>query len=149
MLVALDTAPLIYLIEEHSDYSGPVRRFLDECATLEVGMVTSMITYIEVLTHPEKMGRHDLVARYRHFLTNSERLTLYPLSLQVADACMRLRAKYGFRTPDAIQLAVATVCGASCFLTNDSQLKRCEEIAVILVSDLPEQDAGVGEGSNK
>lgn len=135
-LVGLDTAPLIYLIEQHPEYAEPVQRFLDECMAKEVDMVTSMITYIEVLAQPEKMGRHDLVARYRNFLTHSERLTLYPLSMQVADACIRFRAKYGFRTPDAVQLAVATTCGASCFLTNDSTLKRCEDIEVVLVSEL-------------
>jgi len=135
-LVALDTAPLIYLIEQHAEYAEPVRLFIDACMNKEVSLVTSMITYIEVLTHPVRLGRHDLAARYRNFLTNSERLSICPLNIQVADACIRLRAKYGFRTPDAIQLAAATTCGASCFLTNDSNLKCCAEIAVVLVSEL-------------
>lgn len=141
VLVALDTAPLIYLIEDHVDYGEPVRLFLDACTNKGVDLITSMITYIEVLTHPERLGRRDLAARYRNFLTNSERLTIYPLTLQVADACIRLRARYGFRTPDAVQLAVATTCGAACFLTNDINLKRCEEIDVVLVSEIPDRDS--------
>ena len=138
LMVALDTSPLIYLIEQHADYSEPVRLFLDACMDKGVDLGTSIITYIEVLTHPGRLGRRELAARYRNFLTNSERLTIYPLTIQVADACIRLRAKYGFRTPDAIQLAVAITCGASLFLTNDSNLKRCEDIDVMLVSEISE-----------
>lgn len=136
MTVFLDTAPFIYLIEGHGAFSAPVRTLIDECLRLQVRILTSLITYIEVLTLPERLGRSDLTAQYRMFLTNSENLSIYPINIQVADECIRLRARYGFKTPDAIQLAVAQVCGADVVLTNDAEWKKCREVSVQLVSDL-------------
>jgi predicted nucleic acid-binding protein len=136
MTVFLDTAPFIYLIEGHGTFSASVRTLVDECLRLHVRMLTSLITYIEVLTHPERLGRNDLTAQYRMFLTNSENLSIYPINIQVADECIRLRARYGFKTPDAIQLAVARVCGADVVVTNDAEWKKCREVSVQLVSDL-------------
>ncbi|MDI9383422.1 MAG: PIN domain-containing protein [Verrucomicrobiota bacterium] len=135
-VVFLDTAPFIYLIEGHGDFCAPVRELIAECIRVRAQMVTSLITYIEVLTQPERMGRTDLAARYRMFLTNSEYLSIHPFNLQVADECVRIRAKNGFKTPDAIQLAVARACGASLLVTNDADWKRCKELNVVLVSEL-------------
>lgn len=135
-VVFLDTAPFIYLIEGHSDFCAPVRELVAVCTRVHAQMVTSLITYIEVLTHPERLGRGDLAARYRMFLTNSENLSIYPFNLQVADESVRLRATHGFKTPDAIQLAVALTCGASLVVTNDADWKRCKDLNVVLVSEL-------------
>lgn len=41
-----------------------------------------------------------------------------------------LRARYGFRTPDAIHLAAAIVHDCDLFITNDYRLRQCAEIAV-------------------
>ena len=135
-VVFLDTAPLIYLIEDHASFHAPVRSFVERCIRERIQLVTSLITYIEVLTHPERLGRSDLVARYRMFLTNSEQLAIHPLNIQVADECVRIRAAYGFKTPDAVQLAVSRVCGAGLILTNDEAWKRYRDGRVTLVSEL-------------
>jgi hypothetical protein len=47
-----------------------------------------------------------------------------------------MRAKYHFKTPDAIQLGTAVACGADYIITNDKAWQRLEEIKVILVGDL-------------
>lgn len=135
-IVFMDTAPFIYLIEGHEDFCAPVRDLVAACTRARAQMVTSLITYIEVLTHPERLGRSDLTARYRMFLTNSENLSIHPFNLHVADESVRMRAKYGFKTPDAIQLATAQVCGATLLVTNDAEWKRCGTLNVVLVSEL-------------
>ena len=135
-VVFLDTAPFIYLIAGHGDFCAPLRALVADCVRDRAQMVTSLITYIEVLTHPERLGRTDLAARYRMFLTNSDNLSIHPINLQVADECVRIRATYGFKTPDAIQLSVARACGANFLVTNDADWKRCKEINVVLVSEL-------------
>ena len=134
-VIFLDTAPLIYLIEAQGPYHEPMRAFIESCVRNRVHLVTSMITYMEVLTQPERLGRSDLVAHYRMFLTNSEQLSIHPLNVHVADACVRIRAEYGFKTPDAIQLAVSQICGAELILTNDAEWKRFRDGNVALVSD--------------
>ena len=136
MTVALGTAPLIYFIEERPDHYDRLRSFFSDVVRWKVRLVTSMVTYIEVLTLPERMGRHDLVAQYRLFLANSEQLAIYPLDIQVADLAVRYRAQFGFKTPDAIQLATAKVCQADLLLTNDHALQACPDIRTVLVSEL-------------
>ncbi len=135
-VVALDSAPLIYYVERHPAHIDAIRPLFEQCAQRGLQLVTSMITYIEVLTRPSQMGRSDLCARYRMFLTNSAYFSLHPLNVQVADQAIALRGKYHFRTPDAIQLAVAIVCGADCLLSNDAGLKKCAEVPVVLVDEL-------------
>ena len=135
-VVFLDTAPLVYLIEAHGSFHAPVRSFVERCIQQRVQLVTSLITYIEVLTQPERLGRSDLAARYRMFLTNAEHLSIHPRNVQVADECVRIRAAYGFKTPDAIQLAVSRVCGAGLILSNDAEWKKYREGKVVLVADL-------------
>ena len=45
------------------------------------------------------------------------RVALLELSTAVVDGATRLRAKYGFKTPDALHLAAAVECGAAGFWT--------------------------------
>ena len=134
--IAFDTAPLIYLIEKNPAYIEQVRDFFHTCTSNQCMLVTSLITYIEVLTIPQKIGNQILTAKYRSYFTNSEFLSIYPLNIQVADKTVQFRAQYGFKAPDAIQLAIASISGADFFLTNDYHLKKCAEVNVILVGEL-------------
>lgn len=138
MVIALDSSPLIYWIEQHPRYRDRLANLFDRVSQLGVHLVTSMVTYIEVLTLPERMGRSEIAAQYRLYLTQSARLTLAPLDLRVADEAIRYRATLGVTTPDAIQLGVARVHRANFLLTNDATLKRCEDVPVVMVEDLQE-----------
>ena len=46
----------------------------------------------------------------------------------VIERATDLRARYSFKTPDAIHLATAIDEGASVFLTGDAELVRCAEL---------------------
>ena len=86
-------------------------------------------------------GRKDLVHEYRRILTKASGFRLWPLDRRVAEEGAILRARYGYRTPDAIQVATASVCGAEAFLnflTNDRKLKTCQEVNVVLLDDFIE-----------
>ena len=134
--VFVDTAPLIYFFEEHEAYAPVMAAFLDEVLAKDVQLVTSVITYIELLTFPRRAGNERLAAKYREYLTNSERLSLYPVNALVADAAVDLRAVYNLKTPDAIQLAVARVCGADLVLTNDRDWRAIRDLSIVTLSDL-------------
>jgi len=43
------------------------------------------------------------------------------------------------RTPDAIQIAVGIIYGADAFLTNDSGLKKVNDIRVVILKDFLEK----------
>lgn len=134
--IFVDTAPLIYWFEEHPNYIQKLVRFFDEITEKQIPLMTSMVTYIEVLTYPEKMGNRLLSGKYRNYFTNSDQLTIYPLDVTVADAAIRLRARHALKTPDAIQLATAQVCGCDYVLSNDRNWQGVRGVRVLLVSEL-------------
>lgn len=134
--IFVDTAPLIYWFEEHPDYIKKLVRFFDEITEKQIPLMTSMVTYIEVLTYPEKMGNRLLSGKYRNYFTNSDQLTIYPLDVTVADAAIRLRARHALKTPDAIQLATAQVCGCDYVLSNDRNWQGVSGVRVLIVSEL-------------
>ena len=52
------------------------------------------------------------------------------ITAEIVASATTLRARYGFKTPDAIHLASAIGEKADVFLTGDSSLARCTDIAV-------------------
>ncbi len=59
-VVGLDTAPLIYFIEENPTYLPIVGRFFEAVDRGEFRVVTSVLTLTEVLVHPLRHGDHNL-----------------------------------------------------------------------------------------
>lgn len=134
--VFVDTAPLIYFFEDHKIFSPLVAKFLEEAFAKDVQLVTSLITYIEILTLPQRLGNERLAAKYREYLTNSARLSLYPLNVLVADAAVGFRVTYNLKTPDSIQLGTAKVCGADMVLTNDRDWRAITELPVVMLAEV-------------
>jgi predicted nucleic acid-binding protein len=60
----VDTAPLIYLIEQHPVYLPIVREVVRRIDEGVVEAYSSVITLTEVLTQPIRLGRSDLAAKY-------------------------------------------------------------------------------------
>lgn len=106
-IVGLDTAPLIYLIEQNSNYLVQVRAFFTAMNQRQFRVVTSMITLVEVLVHPLRANNPELATQYRDILLGQEYLTIVPVLEAIAEQAAQLRASYNLRTPDALQLATA------------------------------------------
>ena len=134
-IIGFDTAPIIYFIEE-GEYLKFIRPIFDMLDRGEVIGVTSTITLLEVLVLPYRLGYYKLVEKYCEILLNAKNMSIYPVINDIAIESAKLRAKYGMRTPDAIQVATAVYAGASYFLTNDRRLKKIKEIKVITLDDL-------------
>ena len=135
-IIFLDTAPFIYFFEQNPDYFPVMKTLFDRLYETDAQAITSIITYIELTTHPARKGKAQLVRKYRDYLTNSENISLFPLDLNIADQAVVLRAQHHFNTPDAIQLGTAVACGADYIITNDKDWQRIEEIEVVLIGDL-------------
>ncbi len=135
-IIFLDTAPFIYFFEQHPDYFPALETLFAQLYKTDAQAITSIITYIELTTHPARQGKNQLVRKYRDYLSNSENISLFPLDMDIADHVVELRAKYHFKTPDAIQLGTAVACGADYIITNDKAWQRFEGIEVVLVGDL-------------
>jgi predicted nucleic acid-binding protein len=135
-VVGVDTAPLIYLIEENPIYLPFVRPFFEAVHRGEFRVTTSVLTLTEVLVHPMRHGDQELADQYRQILLQASEVTTVPVSEMIAEEAAQLRARHGLRTPDAIQLATAIHSGASSFLTNDSRLPGFASLKVLVLNQL-------------
>ncbi|PZS05426.1 MAG: PIN domain nuclease [Chloroflexi bacterium] len=121
-LVGLDTAPLIYYLEEEPAYVPLVAPFFSAITDGNLRAVTSTVTLVEALTKPLREGHFDIAKRYRDLLLSRAGIVLEPVSAVIAEEAAQLRARHRVRTPDALQVATARLAGASHFLTNDIHL---------------------------
>lgn len=132
-LLYLDTCCIIYLIEATAPFhASVVRRVATQATIPDAALVTSRLARLECRTKPLREANTALLARYEAFLT-AQRFRLAEISPAVIESATDLRARYGFKTPDAIHLATALVEKADAFLTGDSQLRQCVEVRVELV----------------
>ena len=134
--IFLDTAPLIYYIEEHSYFAPLLNELFLLKGKEECQFISSVITLTEVLVLPLREKKLDLAQKYETIMTSSKSIELVDISVKTAKITAQLRAKYALKTPDAIQLAVAIHHSADYFLTNDKRLKTVCEIKIITLEDL-------------
>lgn len=136
LILALDTAPLIYYIEDHPTYAQRIDPFFEALEQGELTMVTSTITLVEVLVQPYRHGNMQLLQRYRTILLNAIGLRTIPLNPIIAEEAAKLRAAHNLSPPDAIQLATALTEGAAAFLTNDRRLPHLPSLPLLLADNL-------------
>jgi len=135
-VIGLDTAPIIYMIEEHPIYLEPMRYFFEAMGRGIFRAITSTVTLLEVLVQPLRENNVSLAEEYRDILLNASNLRTIGMSEAVAEQAARLRAQYDIRTPDAIQLGTAIHEGASFFLTNDTRLPSISNLNLLVLDNL-------------
>ena len=96
--IGLDTAPLIYFIEENQTYLNTVKLFFEAMDRGDFTVVTSTVTLLEVLVHPLRGNNPELAKEYRDILLNSN-LTTVDVSATIAEQAARLRAAYNIQYP--------------------------------------------------
>lgn len=115
--VYLDSCFIIYLMEETPVFSAAARRFFAEHS--EATFCVSPLVRLEVLTQPMRNGNTALVLDYEDFLAAHRFL---PMTEDVFDQALRLRARHRLKTPDALHLAAAQCHGCTEIWTNDERL---------------------------
>lgn len=135
-IVFLDTAPLIYFIEGHSDYQDVLLKLFDLNEKGDFFFIASSITLLEVLVKPLREDKHDIGRQYRNILTQSPGIEVFDITPSTSEIAAGFRAKYNIRTPDSIQLATSIEGGANYFLTNDNRLKLISELNVVNIGEL-------------
>jgi len=93
------------------------------------------ITLIEACVLPQRQGRLDLVQAYERALLHSRQVRTLPVDIVLARRAMALRARYGVRVPDALQIAAALEAGGTAFVTNDRRLAKVRELCVLQFDD--------------
>lgn len=132
----LDSAPVIYAVEQHPRYLAVVRpafRRIDEGSLLAA---TSPVTLAECLIAPYRQGRLDVAQAFVDQIVYGNNVTFVEIEQRVAQQAADLRARYNLSLPDALQIAAALASSCDAFLTNDQLLKRVTEIDVIVLDEL-------------
>lgn len=129
--IALDTVVFIYFIEEHPRYLPLIEPIFAEIDRGNLKAVTSAVTLLEVLVVPYRAGDHSLAERYEQLLTRGRGLRLVAPDNTQLRATAQLRARYGIRTPDALQLAAALSARSKIFVTNDRALPEIPGLRVL------------------
>lgn len=133
--VYLDTAPLIYSVEKHSDYWPLLKGLWSAVQSNNIIIATSELTLLETLVLPIRQNNQSLISAYEGILTRTE-VVLAPVTANILRASAELRAIHNFKTPDAIHAATAVDSGCGFFVTNDIEFRRLANINVVLLSEL-------------
>jgi predicted nucleic acid-binding protein len=116
--VGMDPVVFIYHLEDHPRYARLTQPLFEAWEEGRTYGVASVITLVELLVKPKREGKREVARDYLELLSTYPNLTIVTIDLKVADLAAELRAKYGIRTPDALQLAAALQAGAGGFITN-------------------------------
>lgn len=129
MRIYLDSAPVIYPVEQSPEFSSLV----DERLTAtDAVLVASDLTRMECRVKPLRGNDADLLGDYDRFFEEALNECV-SLTRRVLDLATEIRARYGFKTPDSIHLAASVINGCDRFLTNDRQLERFPDIAIDVI----------------
>lgn len=132
--IFLDTAPIIYYLQNSEPYHFGMKKFWREYASCNY--VTSAITITEYLTYPFRQNDFKLVDNFYSFIRDMD-ISIRDIDKRIAEKAAKIRAEYKFfKTMDSLQLATAYVTGCDLFLTNDKQLKQYKEIRCLTVEEL-------------
>jgi predicted nucleic acid-binding protein len=129
MLIYCDSVILIYFF----DHVGPLQaRAAHRLAALRTAgdrITVSDLIRLEYRVMPVRLHDSAKLALFDGFFaqTNVENA---PLTTSVFDRATSIRADFGFKTIDAINLAAAVEHCCDRFLTNDAQLARFPDITV-------------------
>lgn len=118
-LVFLDTMVFVYLLEQNPTYLALAEMIFAEVEAGRLGALTSSLTLAEVLTGPAQAQDIKAMHDYELYLESFPHLKIVGVERKHASTIARVRAATGLRTPDAVQVAVATVAGADAIVGND------------------------------
>jgi predicted nucleic acid-binding protein len=129
--IYLDACCFIYLVEGQPGWRTVVEKRLRDFEPTS-RLITSQLARLECRTKPTRDGNRELLERY-DMLFGAGRVVVLDVSAESIDRATDLRARHGFKTPDAIHLATAIESAATEFWTGDAAFSRCTDIAVTVL----------------
>jgi len=133
--IYLDANIFIYLLEGYAEYVPLLKQLFDLIDQRKLLAVTSELSLAETLVKPIADKNATLQAVYKSVIQTSDQLNAVPISREILIKAAQIRTQT-LRLPDAIHLATAMISGCRVFLTNDKQLKKIEDIEVVLISEI-------------
>lgn len=129
-IIGLDTNIFIYYFQQHPQFGSSAKKIFVSLVEDELKAVTSIITLIELLSLriPEKD-----VDKLKLLYLETPNLKTMSINQDIGIEAARIRRTYGYRIPDAMQLATSLYAKADKFITNDQKLKNFPELRVDLI----------------
>ena len=127
-LVLVDSAPVIYVLEDHPRYASRFMPLFEMHANGVIRFAITTITIAEVLTGPVASGDESLVRRYRNTF---ESWQIVPLDAAIAESAARIRASSRMKLADAVQTASALAVDADALVTHDRDFSAVRSLRVI------------------
>jgi predicted nucleic acid-binding protein len=127
-LLLVDSAPIIYVLEDHSEFAPEFRPVFEAHENGLVRLAVTTVTLAEVLTGPLSTGDEVLAERYRSTLKSWFVVDLDP---EIAESAARLRAALKLKLADAVQAASALAIGADALVTHDRDFSAVRDLRVL------------------
>ena len=132
-IIGIDTVAFIYHLEENQRYLPFTNVLFEMVENGVIKGVTSVVTMMEILVKPKQEKNEQAIEEYKFTLQTFPNLKIKPIDFDVAEKAAELRAVYGVKPPNALQIAASLDEGAKAFVTNDEKLKQVEEIEVVVM----------------
>lgn len=134
--VFIDTAPIIYFLENSSLYMESMGKFLAKCMKENIQIVTSTLTVEEYLVSPYSNGKIEYVDNFKRFIKYMN-VEVMDIDSTIAEEGAKIRGRYkNFKAMDALQVATALVKKCDMFFTNDKQLRQEKELPCMTMEDI-------------
>lgn len=133
MRLFLDACVLIYRFEGAAPFrNAAIDTLAQLCAQQpSVELMASRLSVLECRVKPLREGDAVLLKRYDDFFAA---VRIVELSAEVVDVATQLRARYGLKTPDALQAASAFVASdRALFVTADAGFAKVTGLDVRLI----------------
>jgi predicted nucleic acid-binding protein len=127
-LLLLDSAPIIYFLEDHPKFGSQFQILFEEHSRGRVHFAVTTITIAEVLAGPLSVGDESLVRRYRNIL---ESWQVVALDAEIAESAARVRTSFRLKLADAVQVASALAVNADALVTHDRDFTNVQSLRVI------------------
>jgi len=127
-LLLLDSAPIIYLLEDHPKFASRFQPLFDAHSAGAMRFAVTTITIAEVLSGPLRAGDDVLVRRYRRLLESWQAI---PLDADIAESAASVRVATNLKLPDAIQVASALAVHADALVTHDRDFSGVQSLRII------------------
>ena len=134
--VFIDTAPLIYFLDNNKKYKNIVKRKIEDILANDGEVVISPVTCMEYLTFPYREERSDCINKFWDFVKDLN-VNVCAIDTVTAEMAARIRGEYiSFKGMDSLQLACSLQNECDEFITNDKQLMQFAEIEMVCVDSL-------------
>jgi len=130
-LLLVDSAPIIYVLEEHTEFAPLFRPVFEAHENGLVRLAVTTVTLAEVLTGPLRNGDEVLTERYRSTLKS---WYVVDLDSEIAESAARLRASLKLKLADSVQAASALAIGADALVTHDRDFSPVRDLRILGVS---------------